>query len=110
MCIRDSKDRTFDIVVNTGLIQYLEDPSNTVGEMWRIMKPGSMAIIEVPWKHGPYNSSIIRHALTSKENENKEPINKTFTKKELSAIFSDFKKIKMQIFFMNVIYGIFEKP
>jgi len=99
----------FEIVINTGLIQYLENPYPTVNETKRILKKGGKTIIEVPWKHGPYNSKLLRSVLTSKENPNREPVNRTFTKKELSHIFGDFSKLETKIFFMNVIYGIFER-
>jgi len=99
----------FDIIVNTGLIQYLKNPKLTVDEMHRILKPGGKAIIEVPWKYGIYNSKIIRKYITGRRNPNDEPINVVYDTKMLKNLFRKFKCIKIRPFLFVVLYGVFKK-
>ena len=102
-------DNHFDIIVNTGLIQYLENPSLTVKEMYRILKPGGIIIVEVPWKHSIYNSMFVRRFVTGKKNPNDEPINRTYNSRGLRRLFSEFKCKKIRQFIFIVLYGVFKK-
>jgi ubiquinone/menaquinone biosynthesis C-methylase UbiE len=103
------REACFDVVVNTGLFQYFKDPSPTVKETERILKRGGRTIVEVPWKHGPYNIRAIRSMMTNKKNRNREPMNRSYTKAEFSHHFRGFRQVGMKTFFMSVIYGVFEK-
>ena len=99
----------FDIIINTGLMQYLKNPELTINEMHRILKPGGVAIVEVPWKYGIYNSEFIRSYITNKKNQNDEPVNMTYNTKMLRKIFRRFKCIKIRPFLFLVLYGLFNK-
>lgn len=112
--IRDSEntgfpDNHFDIIVNTGLIQYLKNPRQTADEMHRILKPGGIAIVEVPWRYSVYNSRIIRRLITGQQNPNDEPINKTYDTRTLRRLFGKFNCIKIHQFLFIVLYGVFVK-
>ncbi|MBW2976395.1 class I SAM-dependent methyltransferase [Candidatus Woesearchaeota archaeon] len=112
--IRDSEKTRFphnyfDIIVNTGLIQYLRNPKLTVDEIHRILKPGGTAVIEVPWKYGIYNSKRIRSHITGRSNPNDEPVNKTYDSKMFKRLFEKFECIKIRSFFFVVLYGVFKK-
>lgn len=37
-------DATFDFVISDQVIEHLEDPKRAVGESWRVLKPGGIAI------------------------------------------------------------------
>jgi len=99
----------FDIIVNTGLIQYLEDPRLTIKEMHRILKPGGIIIAEVPWKYSFYNSMFVRRLITGKKNPNDEPVNRTYDNKNFRRLFSMFKCRKIRQFLFIVLYGVFRK-
>jgi len=99
----------FDVIVNTGLIQYLKNPELTVKEMYRILKPGGIIIVEVPWKYAIYNSKILRKYITGKKNPNDEPVNVTYNAKMLKVLFERFKCRKISVFVFIVLYGLFKK-
>ena len=105
----DFDDNYFDIVVSTGLIQYLINPEKSVKEVHRILKPGGTVISEVPWSYGIYNAMPIRRLLTGKYNPNNEPVNNAYTSNEFRRLFNDFKVISIRNFFTIVLYGIFVK-
>lgn len=112
--VRDSEktgfpDNYFDIIVNTGLIQYLKNPELTADEMHRILKPGGVAIVEVPWVYSLYNLKLARRYLTGKENPNDEPINDAYSAKMLRKLFNKFKCGKIKLFLLIVLYGVFVK-
>ncbi len=112
--VRDSEKTKFpgnyfDVVINTGLIQYLKRPERTVREMRRILKPGGIAIVDVPWRYGIYNSAKIRSYITGKNNPNDEPINVTYDAKMLKQLFRGFRCIKITPLFFVMVCGVFRK-
>jgi len=104
------EDNYFDIIVSTGLIQYINDPKLAVKEIYRILKPGGMIIVEAPWKYGPYNSRLIRKYITNKNNPNNEPLNRCYNAKEMKKVFKKFKCVKMYPFLLFALHGVFKKP
>ena len=44
----------FDFVTCLGLIEHLSDPQSAIGELFRVTKPGGMALITVPNMVGPF--------------------------------------------------------
>ena len=47
-------DGHFDAVICSGILSYLEDPAIGLGEVYRVLKPGGIAIITVPTKRRGY--------------------------------------------------------
>lgn len=47
-------DSYFDVVVNMGVVEYLDDDKPAVEEMARVLKPGGIVIITLPNKLSPY--------------------------------------------------------
>lgn len=112
--VRDSEktkfpDNYFDIVVNTGLIQYIKNPELTVNEMYRILKLGGIAIVDVPWKYSIYNSKLIRKYISGRKNPNDELVNVVYNAKMLKTLFKKFKCCKIKHFLFFVLYGVFKK-
>jgi ubiquinone/menaquinone biosynthesis C-methylase UbiE len=99
----------FDVIVNTGLIQYLENPQLTIDEMHRILKLGGVAIVEVPWRHSIYNSRIIRKWVTGKQNPNDEPVNVCYSANELKHLFDGFECYRIRHLLLFALYGVFKK-
>ena len=103
------KDDTFDIVVNTALLQYFNNPKKIIDEMHRVLKVNGYALVEVPYKYGIYNlKSVVKH-FTSKDDFGKEPINRCYSKKEFTKLFKKYKIIKIHNFYNTLLIGIFQK-
>lgn len=103
------KDNTFDIVVNTALLQYFHDSRAMVDEMERVLKPNGQLLVEVPYKYGFYNIKSLIRFLTSKKDFLHEPINRCYSKKEFKRIFSRFKLVKIYNFYNILLFGIFQR-
>lgn len=103
------KDNTFDIIVNTALLQYFRNPKKIIDEMERVLKPGGYTLIEVPHKFGIYNLKSLIKLITSKKDFSHEPINRCYSKKEFKNIFSKFKIVKIYNFYNILLFGIFQK-
>ena len=54
-------DNTFDMVFHQGLLEHFRDPSGIVKENLRVLKPGGIAIIDVPQRWHIY--TVIKHIL-----------------------------------------------
>ena len=70
----------FDIVVCTEVLEHTLQPFNAVDEIFRILKPGGVALVSVPYNfriHGPL------------------PDCWRFTEHGLRALFKDFKEISL---------------
>lgn len=49
-------DNTYDYIVCTEVLEHLLQPFNAISEIWRILKPGGMLFLSVPFNfriHGP---------------------------------------------------------
>jgi len=103
------EDNSFDVIVNTGLIQYLDNPQKTIKEMHRILRPGGIVVAEVPWKYSIYNSMFLRRIITGKKNPNDEPINRTYDRKSFIKMFLGFRCLRIRNFLTLVLYGVFRK-
>jgi len=103
------QDDTFDIVINTALLQYFDKPEKVIKEIYRVLKPGGIAVIEVPLKYGLYYFKPLMSFLTSKRDIGKEPINRCYSKKEFKKLFSKFKPLRIHNFYSILLFGIFKK-
>lgn len=103
------RNESFDVVVNTAVFQYYENPVNMVSEMRRVLKPNGLVLCEVPYKFGLYNLKSVIKPLTSKKDFAKEPINRCYSEKEFKNLFSGFKILKINNFFNFILFGIFRK-
>ena len=54
-------DNSFDIVFHQGLLEHFRDPWGIVRENFRILKPGGIAIIDVPQRWHIY--TVVKHLL-----------------------------------------------
>src|SRR6266851_2721146 len=52
------RDRTFDCVVCSSVVEHLEDPRGAMCEMGRVLKPGGLAFVDFPLFRGPYGGHI----------------------------------------------------
>lgn len=102
-------DNTFDIVVNTALLQYFDKPQKVIEEIHRVLKPDGIALIEVPLKYGVYYFKPLMSFLTSKKDIGKEPVNRCYSKKEFKRLFSKFKIIGIYNFYFMLLFGVFKK-
>lgn len=102
------KDNTFDIIVNTALLQYFRNPSTIISEMERVLKPKGYVLVEVPYKFGIYNLKPLINLITSKKDFAHEPINRCYSKKEFKKIFNKFKLVKIYNFYNILLFGIFQ--
>ena len=48
------EDETFDAVVATGVLEYLDDRAAAVSELCRVLRPGGRAVMSIPNVHSPY--------------------------------------------------------
>ena len=103
------KDNSFDIIVMTGIIQYLEKPEASINEVYRLLKPGGFLIVEVPWKYSVYNNIFLRRLITGKENPNDEPINRVYSSKQLKILLKRFECLRMNVFLVAILLGLFQK-
>lgn len=49
-------DGSFDAIVALGLLEYLPSYQGALGEMWRVLRPGGVAVLAVPNRHSVYRS------------------------------------------------------
>lgn len=57
-------DNTFDLVWQIGTIEHVSDPSRVFLEVWRVLKPGGIAIMGCPNRHDPYGSQLVIKTLS----------------------------------------------
>lgn len=103
------KGGSFDIIVNTTVFQYYENPMKMISEMHRVMKPSGIILCEVPYKFGIYNLKNLIKYLTTKKDFSREPINRCYSRKEFKKLFLNFRVIKINNFFNFLLFGIFQK-
>jgi SAM-dependent methyltransferase len=53
-----------DLVIATGLLEHVEDDRKLIGEIWRILKPGGLAHIEIPFLQQYHDDPIDCRRLT----------------------------------------------
>jgi ubiquinone/menaquinone biosynthesis C-methylase UbiE len=95
------KDNTFSTIICTEVIEHQPNPTKTISELYRVLKPGGVLIGSVPSKMPIWNlrflSSTCPHG---------EPFHKNFQKFELKKIFSKFKikKLNLSVFGMSYFF------
>jgi arsenite methyltransferase len=53
----DFPDRFFDAVVSLGMLEYLVTYQRALAEIWRVLRPGGVAVLAVPNRRSPYHLS-----------------------------------------------------
>jgi len=53
----DFPDGFFDAVVSLGMLEYLETYERALAEMWRVLRPGGVAVVAVPNRRSAYHLS-----------------------------------------------------
>src|SRR3954454_16648241 len=108
------EDDTFDLVYSNGVIHHTPNPSNVVGEIYRVLKPGGRCIIMVyaenslhywrnlfgliGYKQGDIENAsmgeIMARSVELSEHGQK-PLVKVYTGRRLRQMFSAFEDIKI---------------
>lgn len=57
------KPQSFDCVYTMGTIEHAPDMGRCVAEVYRVLKPGGIAIVGVPNKHDPFLRPLLVHLL-----------------------------------------------
>lgn len=52
----DLEDNRFDAVICTEVLEHAEDPNLVIGEIWRVLKPGGLALVTTPFVYGVHGS------------------------------------------------------
>jgi len=102
-------DNTFDVVVNTALLQYFDEPQKVINEIHRVLKPGGVAVVEVPLKYGFYHFKSLIAFLTSKGDVGDEPVNRCYSKNEFEMFFGLFDTVGIYPFYFMLLFGVFRK-
>ncbi len=58
MHFMDFEAERFDAVTNIHTLEHAVSPWLAVAEMWRVLKPGGIAVIEVPWPPGSPHGDV----------------------------------------------------
>lgn len=105
------KDKTFDVVLLSDLLEHTSDPKKAADEAIRVTKPGGLIYATVPYHlHPVVRFDWLRKALSSRKNVDEHP-DIPFTYDKLRKFFPGMKVRKMQlVHFWVSILGVFQKP
>ena len=81
------KSSSFDFLYTMGTIEHAPDMERCVAEIYRVLKPGGIAVIGVPNKHDPFLRPLLVH-LMNKAGIYPYGLEQSLSKKELRAMLS----------------------
>jgi ubiquinone/menaquinone biosynthesis C-methylase UbiE/uncharacterized protein YbaR (Trm112 family) len=111
------EDNHFDIVYSNGVLHHTPNTQKSIDEVWRVLKPGGVAVIMLYAKHsylywinifflrGIILGNIFRHSnwlgrTTEWMSKSKQtiynPETKVFSQKQIYSLFQDFNSIKIR--------------
>ncbi len=104
------KEKKFDVVLATGILEHVENPEKVVEGIYKCLKPGGKVIAEVPHRFSLCNIEPIRRLLSTRTELEAEPFHTVFDKEGLRELFKDFKLIRIKYGgFLQELFGIFKK-
>lgn len=89
----DFKDSTFDAVFAHGVVQYTPDPKKLIDEVYRVLRPGGIAMISVYNKHS-WLYALYKLTGTGLEHRN-APYFHVFTKRQMEKYCQNFSKVSI---------------
>lgn len=114
----DYPSEYFDVVYSNGVLHHTPDTIRCIGEAFRVLKPGGTFILSLYYKfsafhirkkiivdglfHGGFRKLGYDGVMATLEHGadgiNIKPLVKTYSKKELNIILSDFTKVEISIY------------
>jgi ubiquinone/menaquinone biosynthesis C-methylase UbiE len=101
-------DNTFDVVYSFGVLHHTPDTQKAIDEVWRVLAPGGLAVIML-YNRKSLNYYIHRLINQPFDGNRKDrcPIEKTYTKAQIFAMFKNFKVVKIETeYLLTTGYGI----
>lgn len=108
-------DASFDVVYSFGVLHHTPDTHRAIRELYRVLKPGGVAIVmlyhraslyyfgSIVFKHGLLRGELFKHSpadIMSRHVEYSEtegrPLVKAYTRGEARKLFSDFHEVAIQ--------------
>ncbi len=104
------KSKSFDFLYTMGTIEHAPDMDRCVAEIFRVLKPGGVALVGVPNKHDPFLRPLVVYVM-NKLGIYPYGFEQSLTSKELSAMLkkANFEVLKSYRFhFMSEVLRMFE--
>jgi len=104
------KENSFDIILLIDVLEHINNAQEMINSIQKILKPGGVIIVTVPWKYHPVvKFSFIRKFFSSRKTIDDAP-DIPFTFSKIKEMFATFKLKKWSLkFYYTCIFAIFEK-
>ena len=104
----DFADNSFDIVYSFGVLHHSPDTQKTIDEVWRVLKPGGMAIIML---YNRNSLNYVVHRLLSYPFDGSRPdpcpVEHTYTKTQIREMFKKFTSCSIDVdYLFGTGYGV----
>lgn len=91
-------DNSFDVVYSFGVLHHTTDTEKAISEVYRVLKPGGMAVIMLYHTH---SLNYVAHKLLGIPADGTRadpvPVAKTYTRKSAMKMFTQFAEVKMEV-------------
>lgn len=101
-------ENVFDVVYSFGVLHHTPDTPKSIDEVHRVLKSDGVAVIML--YHRKSFNYLVHRILNAPFDGNRQdrcPIERAYTKKEIKEMFQSFRKIDIKIeYFMTTGYGL----